>query len=117
DLGGSWPNAEETANCASVANRGMAVNGGTVNDSVTNWGGPSACGNSTAVINVTVPSSTPSTGTPSSDNWIANDYPMTQTGTGTWTLTITGVPVAALAYKFTLGTWNTTEETSTCGSL
>ena len=131
DLGGSWPNAEETANCASVANRGMAVNGGTVNDSVANWGGPSACGNSTAVINVTVPSSTPSTGTvylsgnynvlgtgiPSSDNWIANDYPMTRTGTGTWTLTITGVPVATLAYKFTLGTWNTAEETSTCGSL
>jgi len=131
DLGGSWPNAEETANCASVANRGMAVNGGTVNDSVANWGGPSACGNSTAVINVTVPSSTPSTGTvylsgnynvlgtgiPSSDNWIANDYPMIQTGADTWTLTITGVPVAALAYKFTLGTWNTAEETSTCGSL
>ena len=57
------------------------------------------------------------TGIPSSDNWIANDYPMTQTGADTWTLTITGVPVAAFQYKFTLGSWNTVEETSACGSL
>ena len=98
---------------------------------IANWGGPGACGNSTAVINVTVPSSTPSgatvylsgnysvlgTAIPSADNWIANDYPMTQTGPGTWTLTITGVPVAAFQYKFTLGSWNTVEETSSCGDL
>ena len=57
------------------------------------------------------------TGIPSTDNWIANDYPMTQTGPGTWTLTITGVPVAAFQYKFTLGSWNTVEETSSCGDL
>jgi glucoamylase len=131
DLGGTWSNVEKNANCADIGNRSMSVNGGTVNDTVANWGGPGACGNSTAVINVTVPSSTPSgdtvylsgnysvlgTGIPSADNWIANDYPMTQTGPGTWTLTITGVPVAALAYKFTLGSWNTVEETSSCGDL
>ena len=131
DLGGTWSNVEKNANCADTGNRSMGVNGGTVNDTIANWGGPGACGNSTAVINVTVPSSTPSgdtvylsgnysvlgTGIPSADNWIANDYPMTQTGPGTWTLTITGVPVAAFQYKFTLGSWNTVEETSSCGDL
>ncbi len=131
DLGGSWSNVEKNANCADISNRSMSVSNGTVNDTVANWGGPSACGDSTAVINVTVPSTTPAgdtvylsgnynvlgTGIPSADNWIANDYPMIQTGTNTWTLTITGIPVAAFQYKFTLGSWNTTEETSTCGSL
>jgi glucoamylase len=129
DLGGTWPDVEKNANCADTSNRSMSVNGGTVSDTVANWGGPGACGDSTAVINVTVPASTPGgdtvylsgnynvlgTGIPSSANWIANDYPMIKTGTDTWTLTITGVPVAALAYKFTLGTWATVEETSTCG--
>jgi len=131
DLGGTWSNVEKNAACADTSNRSMGVNGGTVNDTIANWGGPGACGNSTAVINVTVPSSTPSgatvylsgnysvlgTGIPSADNWIADDYPMTQTGPGTWTLTITGVPVAAFQYKFTLGSWNTVEETSSCGDL
>ena len=42
---------------------------------------------------------------------------MIKTGADTWTLTITGVPVAAFQYKFTLGSWATTEETATCGSL
>jgi hypothetical protein len=128
DLGGSWSNVEETASCGTVANRSMAVNGGTVNDTVANWGGPSACGSATAVISVTVPSDTPSgdtvylsgnydvlgTGIPSADDWIATDYPMVQTGTGTWTLTITGVPTAAFQYKFTLGSWNNVEESSSC---
>jgi Starch binding domain len=131
DLGGNWSNAEKNANCADTSNRSMPVNGGTVSDTVANWGGPSACGNSTAVINVTVPATTPAgatvylsgnynvlgTGIPSSDNWIANDYPMIQTGADTWTLTITGVPVAAFQYKFTLGSWSATEETPACGSL
>jgi alpha-amylase len=131
DLGGSWSNVEETAGCGSVANRSVSVNGGTVNDTVANWGGPGACGDSTAVINVTVPSTTPATGTvylsgnydvlgtgiPSADDWIAADYPMIKTGADTWTLTITGVPVAAFQYKFTLGSWATVEETSSCGDL
>lgn len=130
DLGGNWNNAEVNADCASVGNRSMNVNGGTVNDTVANWAGPGACGNSGAIINVTVPSSTPSggtvylsgnynvlgTGIPSSANWAAQDYPMIKTGPYTWTLTITGVPVANFQYKFDLnGTWNNVEETSSCG--
>jgi glucoamylase len=129
DLGGNWSNAEETASCGSVSNRSMTVNGGTENDTVANWEGPGACGDSGAVIDVTVPSDTPSsdtvylsgnynvlgTGIGSYDDWLAMDYPMIQTGPDTWTLTITGVPVADFQYKFTLGTWGTVEETSSCG--
>jgi glucoamylase len=129
DLGGNWSNVEETASCGYVNNRSMAVNGGTENDTVANWAGPGACGDSGAVINVTVPSNTPSgdtvylsgnynvlgTGIPSADNWIATDYPMIKTGANTWTLTLTGVPVAAFQYKFTLGSWSNVEETSSCG--
>ena len=128
DLGGSWSNVEKNAGCADISNRSMSVNGAVVNDTVANWGGPSACGSATAVINVTVPSDTPSgdtvylsgnydvlgTGIPSSDDWIASDYPMIKTGTDTWTLTITGVPTAAFQYKFTLGSWNNVEESSSC---
>lgn len=131
DLGGNWNNVEETAGCGDVDNRTMSVNGGTVNDTVANWAGPGACGDSTAVINVTVPSDTPSadtvylsgnydvlgTGVPASDDWVATDYPMIQTGPDTWTLTITGVPVAAFQYKFTLGSWSSVEETASCGDV
>jgi alpha-amylase len=129
DLGGSWDNVEETADCGDVANRAMTVDGGTQDDTVANWAGPDACGDATAVIDVTVPPGTPATGTvylsgnydvlgtgiPSSDDWIADDYPMIQTGPDTWTLTVTGVPVADFEYKYTLGTWGTVEETSACG--
>jgi glucoamylase len=131
DLGNNWSNAEETADCGSVSDRSMSVSGGTVNDTVANWAGPGGCGDSGAVINVTVPSDTPSgdtvylsgnynvlgTGIPTADNWLAPDYPMIKTGTDTWTLTITGVPTASLAYKFELGNWNNVEETSSCGYL
>ena len=131
DLSGTWSDVEETADCGSVANRTMTVDGGTENDTIANWAGPGACGDSTAVISVTVPSGTPAgdtvylsgnydvlgTGIPSSDDWIATDYPMTQTGVGTWTLTITGVPVADFQYKFTLGSWSSVEETSSCGDV
>jgi len=129
DLGGSWSNVEETASCGYVANRSMPVNGGTQNDVVANWAGPGACGDSGAVISVTVPSDTPSadtvylsgnydvlgTGIPSYDDWLAMDYPMIETGPDTWTLTITGVPVADFQYKFTLGSWSSVEQTSSCG--
>ena len=95
DLGGTWSNVEKNAGCADIGNRSMSVNGGTVNDTVANWGGPAACGDSTAVINVTVPASTPGgdtvylsgnydvlgTGIPAADDWIATDYPMVKTGT------------------------------------
>jgi glucoamylase len=129
DLGNNWSNAEETADCGSVSNRSMSVNGGTENDTVANWEGPGACGDSGAVIDVTVPSDTPSgdtvylsgnynvlgTGIGSYDDWLAMDYPMIQTGADTWTLTITGVPVADFQYKFTLGNWSSVEQTSSCG--
>jgi glucoamylase len=128
DLGGNWSNVEETADCGYVSNRSMTVNGGTENDTVANWEGPGACGDSGAVINLTVPADTPAgdtvylsgtyntlgTGIPSSDNWTATDYPMTPTGTDTYTITLTAVPTADFQYKFTLGTWGTVEETSTC---
>ena len=131
DLGGNWSNVEKNADCADIGNRSMSVSGGTVNDTVANWGGPNACGNSTAVIDVTVPSGTPSgdtvylsgnydvlgTGIPSSDDWVATDYPMTQTGADSWSLTITGVPAAGFQYKFTLGGWGSVEETSDCGDV
>jgi hypothetical protein len=129
DLGGSWSNVEKSASCADISNRAMTVNGGTMTDTIANWGGPSACGNSTAVISVTVPASTPAgstvylsgnydvlgTGIPAADDWVANDYPMTQTGASTWSITVTGVPSAGFQYKFTLGTWSTVEEASGCG--
>jgi glucoamylase len=129
DLGGTWSDVEETADCGYVSNRSMSVNGGTVNDTVANWAGPGACGDSAAVIDVTVPPDTPSgdtvylsgnydvlgTGIPSADDWVATDYPMIQTGPDTWTLTITGVPAAAFQYKFTLGSWDSVEETGSCG--
>ena len=128
DLGGSWANVEKNADCGDIGNRSMSVSGGTENDTVANWGGPGACGSSTAVINVTVPAGTPAgdtvylsgnydvlgTGIPAADDWIAADYPMIQTGTDTWTLTLTGVPTANFQYKFTLGSWNNVEESSSC---
>ena len=43
DLGGSWSNVEETASCGYVANRSMAVNGGTVSDAVAAWAGFGGC--------------------------------------------------------------------------
>ena len=129
DLGGNWNNAEETATCGSAGNRSMTVNGGTENDTVANWGGPGACGNSGAVIDVTVPPDTPSvdtvyltgnydtlgTGIGSGNDWLASEYPMIKTGANTWTLTLTAVPGAQFQYKFTLGSWNNGEETGSCG--
>ena len=44
DLGGTWGNVEETADCGECRNRSMSVNGGTVNDTVANWGGPAPAG-------------------------------------------------------------------------
>jgi hypothetical protein len=43
DLGGSWNTVEETASCGFVANRSMAVNGGTVSDTVAAWAGLGGC--------------------------------------------------------------------------
>jgi glucoamylase len=131
DLGNNWDNAEETSSCGTVADRTLTINGGTENDTVANWAGPGTCGDSGAVIDVTVPSDTPSgdtvslsgtynalgTGIPAGDDWIAASYPMIQTGPDTWSLTITGVPTADFQYKFDLGTWSSVEETSSCGDV
>jgi glucoamylase len=128
-LGGSWANVEETASCGNVSNRSMSVNGGTVSDSVANWAGPNGCGPAQAVINVTVPSDTPSgdtvylsgnysalgTGMKSSQDWGATEIPMIKTGTDTWTLTISGAASSSFQYKFDLGNWTNVEETSSCG--
>jgi glucoamylase len=128
-LGGNWSNAEETASCGSVSNRSMSVNGGTVNDTVANWTGPGACGAAQAVINVTVPASTPSgdtvylsgnysalgTGMKSSQDWGAAEIPMTKTGTNTWSLTIPAVANSQFQYKLDLGNWTNVEETASCG--
>lgn len=43
DLGGSWNTVEETASCGFVANRSMAVTGGTVSDTVAAWAGLGGC--------------------------------------------------------------------------
>ncbi len=128
-LGGSWVNVEETSTCGSVSNRSMTVNGGTVTDTVANWTGPGGCGPAQAVINVTVPASTPSTdtvylsgdysalgtGMKASADWGAAEIPMTKTGASTWTLTIPAAANAQFQYKLDLGNWTNVEEASGCG--
>ena len=59
DLGGSWANVEKNADCGDTGNRSMSVNGGTENDTVANWGGPAACGNSGTKVEVNVPATGP----------------------------------------------------------
>jgi glucoamylase len=129
-LGASWNNVEETGSCGYVANRSMSVNGGTVNDIVYDWAGPNTCGNAQAVIDVTVPSSTPSgdtvylsgafsalgIGMSSANDWGAALYPMTRIGTDEWQMYVPAVAGSTLAYKFDLnGTWSDVEETGSCG--
>ena len=43
DVGGSWDNVEETADCGYVANRTMSVDGGSVDDTVAAWAGLGSC--------------------------------------------------------------------------
>jgi glucoamylase len=129
-LGASWSNVEKSASCADIGNRSMTVDGGTQTDTVLNWGGPETCGNAQAVIDVTVPSSTPSgdtvyiagdfsalgTGMSSSQDWLAGLYPMTRTGTDTWQIDVPAVSGSTLLYKFDVnGTWTNVEEGSSCG--
>ncbi|QMU78639.1 hypothetical protein GXW83_25970 [Streptacidiphilus sp. PB12-B1b] len=130
-LGASWSNVEKTAGCADTANRALTVADGTTADTVLNWGGPNTCGSAEAVIDVTVPSDTPSSGTvyiagafsalgtgmPSSADWSAGLYPMTRTGTDTWQAVVPAVPGTTLAYKFDLnGTWTNAEEAPSCAT-
>jgi glucoamylase len=128
-LGGDWSNVEETASCGYVSDRSLSVNGGTQTDTVANWAGPNGCGPAQAVINVTVPSDTPSadtvylsgnysalgTGMKSALDWSATESPMIKTGTDTWSLTIPAAASSAFQYKFELGSWTNVEETASCG--
>ena len=129
-LGASWSNVEETGSCGDVANRSVSVDNGTQGDTVLNWAGPNTCGNAQAIIDVTVPSSTPSgdtvyisgaysalgTGMSSANDWTANLYPMTQIATDEWQTIVPAVSGSTLAYKFDLnGTWTNVEEGSSCG--
>jgi len=91
----------------------------------------SVIGNATAVIDVTVPSATPSTdavyiagdfsalgtGIPSSTDWEPGLHPMTKIGSNEWQAVVHAVSGTTLEYKFDLnGTWANVEETSSCGS-
>ena len=130
-LGANWSYVEKSASCADISNRALTVNGGTVNDTVLNWGGPSTCGNAEAVIDLTVPSSTPGTdtvylagafsalgtGMGSANDWAPGLYPMTRTGTDTWQAIVPAVPGSTLSYKFDLnGTWTNVEEGGSCAA-
>jgi glucoamylase len=129
DLGADWSNVEETASCGYVANRSVSTDNGTETDTVANWEGPNTCGNAQAVIDVTVPSSTPSAdtvylsgdfsglgiGMSSANDWNAALYPMTKIGTDEWQMLVPAVSGSTLEYKFDLaGSWANVEEGSSC---
>ncbi len=130
DLGGSWSNVEETAACGYVSNRSVTANNGSETDTVLNWAGPNTCGNAQAIIDVTVPSATPTgdevyisgdfsalgIGMSSSNDWSAGLYPLTKIATNEWQIVIPAVSGNTLSYKFDLnGTWTNVEEGSSCG--
>ena len=93
----------------------------------------SVIGNATAVIDVTVPSATPSgdtvylagdfsalgTGIPSSTDWEPGLHPMTRiSGTDEWQAVVHAVSGTTLQYKFDLdGTWSNVEEGTGCADL
>lgn len=131
-LGTSLSDIEESRTCSATANRSLTVNGGTVTDTVVNWAGPHTCGNAQAVIDVTVPTSTPNgdtvyiagafsalgTGMSSADDWNPGLYPMTRIGTDQWQVLVPAVSGTTLSYKIDLnGTWSNVEETASCGSV
>jgi alpha-amylase len=93
----------------------------------------SVIGNATAVIDVTVPSATPSsdtvyiagdfsalgTGIASSTDWEPGLHPMTRiSGTDEWQAVVHAVSGTTLEYKFDLnGTWTNVEEGADCADL
>jgi alpha-amylase len=92
----------------------------------------SAIGNATAVVDVTVPSATPSgdtvylagdfsalgTGIPSSTDWEPGLHPMTRIGTDEWQAVVHAVSGTTLQYKFDLnGTWTNVEDGAGCADL
>jgi len=92
----------------------------------------SVIGNATAVIDVTVPSTTPSgdtvylagdfsalgTGIPSSTDWEPGLHPMSRiSGTDEWQAVVHAVSGTTLEYKFDLnGTWTNVEESEDCAN-
>ena len=89
----------------------------------------SVIGNATAVIDVTVPSSTPGgdtvylagdfsvlgTGIPSSTDWEPGLHPMTRISTDEWQAVVHAVSGTTLQYKFDLnGSWTNVEESEDC---
>jgi alpha-amylase len=92
----------------------------------------SVIGNATAVIDVTVPSATPSgdtvylagdfsalgTGIASSTDWEPGLHPMTRIGTDEWQAVVHAVSGTTLQYKFDLnGTWTNVEDGSGCADV
>ena len=90
----------------------------------------SVIGNATAVIDVTVPTATPSgdtvylagdfsalgTGIPSGTDWEPGLHPMTRIGADEWHAVVHAVSGTTLQYKFDLnGTWTNVEEAADCG--
>jgi glucoamylase len=131
-LGANWSDVEKSASCAEISNRSMSVNGGTESDTVLNWAGPDACGSAQAVIDVFVPSATPSTGIvyiagafsalgtgmSSSDDWNPGLYPLTKIASNEWQITVSAVSGSTLSYKFDLGgAWANVEEGGSCSSV
>jgi alpha-amylase len=89
----------------------------------------SVIGNATAVIDVTVPSTTPSgetvylagafsalgTGIPSGTDWEPGLHPMTRIGADEWQAVVHAVSGTTLQYKFDLdGTWTNVEDAASC---
>ena len=131
-LGANWSNVEKSGSCADIANRTMTVNNGATTDTVLNWGGPNTCGSAEAVIDVTVPASTPSSGTvyiagnfsalgtgmSASNDWNPGLYPLTKIGSNQWQIIVPAVSGSTLQFKFDLnGTWTNVEEAASCGSV
>jgi len=129
-LGANWSYVEKSASCAEISNRSLTVNGGTSSNTVLNWAGPNTCGSAEAVIDVYVPSTTPSTGTvyiagdfsalgtgmSSSNDWLAGLYPLTKIATNEWQIIVPAVSGNTLLYKLDLnGTWTNAEEAGSCG--
>ncbi|MBS2964671.1 hypothetical protein KGA66_16560 [Actinocrinis puniceicyclus] len=130
-LGANWSDVEKSGSCADIGNRTLTVNGGTTTDTVLNWGGPNTCGSAQAVIDVSVPSSTPSNATvyiagnfsalgigmSSSNDWNPVLYPLTKIGANQWRIIVPAVSGSTLQYKFDLnGTWTNVEEGASCAA-
>ncbi len=131
-LGANWNNVEKSASCADISNRTLTVDNGTTTNTVLNWGGPNTCGSAEAIIDVSVPSWTPSNGTvyiagnfsalgigmSSANDWNPGLYPLTEIGSNQWQIIVPAVSGSTLQYKFDLnGTWTNVEEAASCGSV